>query len=87
MDSKVSVCSLPQAASKLIATLGLSVIVANADYAYEVMKDYDGVKFADVSDYEAWGKSIIEVCESNKRYKPLSQTRKSDWGYFFDLIK
>ena len=51
------------------------------------MKDYDGVKFADVSDYEVWGKSIIEVCESNKRYKPLSQTRKSDWGYFFDLIK
>ena len=69
------------------AALGLSVIVANADYAYEVMKDYDGVKFADVSDYEVWGKSIIEVCESNKRYKPLSQTRKSDWGYFFDLIK
>ena len=69
------------------ATLGLPVIVANADYAHEVMKDYDGVKFADVFDYEAWEKSIVEVCGNNKRYSPLPQTRKSEWGYFFDLIK
>lgn len=68
------------------ATFGLPVLTADVDYAHEVMKDYDGVKYADVHDYEAWAKNIIDVCENHKRYNPLSQERKSDWELFFNLI-
>lgn len=67
--------------------LGLPIIAANVDYAHEVIRDYDGVKYADVHDYEAWARNIIELCENCERFNPLSQERKSDWKHFFDLIK
>lgn len=68
------------------AAFGLPVFVANVDYAHEVLNDYDGVVYTDVHDYKAWAKNIIEFKVNNKRYKPLPQDRKSDWGRFFDLI-
>lgn len=69
------------------ATFGIPVFSADVDYAHEVLKDYEGVKFADVHDYDAWARGISELCETNKRFNFLSQDRKSDWVSFFDLLK
>lgn len=68
------------------AALGVPILAADVDYAYEVLKDYEGVRYTNVHNYEAWAKNIVEFGMNNKRYMPLQQERKSDWRYFFDLI-
>lgn len=69
------------------AAFGIPVLAADVDYAHEVLKNYEGVRYAGVYDYEAWVKNIIEFGMKSKRYKPLPQDQKSDWGRFFDLMK
>ncbi|CDC52025.1 glycosyltransferase [Bacteroides finegoldii] len=69
------------------AAFGLPVLAADVDYAHEVLKDYEGVRYIDVFDYEGWARNIIEFGMNKKRYRPLPQNRESDWGRFFDLIK
>lgn len=69
------------------AAFGLPVLAANVDYAHEVLRNYEGVRYIDVYDYEDWAKGIMSFGMNDKRYKPLPQDRESDWGRFFDLMK
>ena len=47
------------------AAFGLPVLAADVDYAHEVLKDYEGVRYIDVFDYEGWARKIkndIDLC-------------------------
>lgn len=68
------------------AATGLSIIVADTDYAHNVMRNYSGAKYIAAYDYKTWGKSIAQACINIKRHKPLSQNKESDWVYFFSLV-
>lgn len=69
------------------AAFGLPIIVADLDYAHEVLKDYEGAFYVESYNYQLWAKMIESVCMDIKYYKPLSQQGKSSWNSFFDLIE
>ena len=69
------------------AAFGLPVLAANIDYAHEVLGDYEGAIYIDVHNAKAWAEKIKEVGKNDRRYKPLSQDRNSDWKYFFSIIR
>ena len=67
------------------AAFGLPIIVANLDYAVEVMGDYDGVRFVECYNYEKWAAEIERVCSVPQKYQPM-EPKVSSWKDFFALI-
>lgn len=68
------------------ASFGIPVLAADKDYAHEVLNGYEGAFFIETHDFEAWAEMIKRVIDTKEKYRPLSQNRKSDWSYFFELI-
>lgn len=68
------------------ASLGTPIIAADFDYAYNVLKGYDGVTFLNYLDYEKWAIEIKNICESNKRIIPLLRNDFPNWDDFFSLL-
>lgn len=69
------------------AAFGIPVLAADVDYAHEVMREYEGAIFTGIHDYEIWAENMKNVVENKRRFTPLVQNRKSDWGVFFELLK
>lgn len=64
---------------------GLPIIASDLDYAHEVLDEYQGVVYADCSDYKLWAKAIEHICLCSQKYKPLPP-KESSWKGFFKLI-
>lgn len=64
---------------------GLPIVVSNIPYAKEVISSYEGAKFINPYDYEAWAKAIESLCLGPKKYLPLEENN-STWPQFFQLI-
>lgn len=69
------------------ARFGLPIIVADLDYAHEVLKNYDGVSFVQCKDYKCWAKLIKNSVLKKMHYSSLVPSKTSDWDIFFDIIK
>lgn len=69
------------------ATLGTAILVANQDYAHEVLAGYDGVSYIDIHNIDVWAKEIKKNCQIQRKFEPLVQNRKTEWGVLFDIIK
>lgn len=68
------------------ATMGKAIVVADKDYAREVLLDYSGVTFLPFDAYEQWAEEIVKLYRTYKTFAPIKQ-RESSWGEFFKLIK
>ena len=69
------------------ASFGMPILAAEADYAREVMGDYEGVKFLDHKDSKLWAENIIDVYNKRIKYTPYNIHYETSWKDFFGLIE
>lgn len=68
------------------ATFGLPVLVADVDYAHDVIKKYEGAIYISTYDYGAWAEAIKLLLHRKKIYSPLLRKQLSEWRIFRDLL-
>ena len=68
------------------ASFGIPILVADINYAREVIGSYEGVKFLDYKDSKLWAENIIELYSNRIKYKPYNVNYKTSWKDFFELI-
>ena len=69
------------------ASFGMPILAAEADYAREVMGDYEGVKFLDHKDAKIWAENIIDLYNKRIKYAPYNIHYETSWKDFFKLIE
>jgi len=69
------------------ASFGIPILVADINYAREVIGSYKGVKFLDYKNPKIWAENIIDLYNKRIKYKPYSINYKTSWKDFFKLIE
>ena len=69
------------------ASFGKTILVADLEYAREVIGGYQGAHFVPLHNPKAWGESIISLANKNINYESFSpQDTLNSWSVFFNLI-
>lgn len=68
------------------AMTGLPIIAADLPYSREVLNGYEGVRFVDHKDPEAWAKEIDKL-EKGVRFKPFDISDRKGWPELINSIK
>jgi len=66
---------------------GMPILVADMNYAREVIGDYEGARFLNYRDSKLWAENIIDLYNKRPKYKPYSINYKTCWKDFFELIE
>lgn len=69
------------------ASLGTSVIANDMEYVHEVLKDYRGVSYVSVHDYDQWAEEMISCCKEKKRFTPYQAPKDDSWKRLIDYIR
>lgn len=67
------------------SAFGLPILASDLDYAHEVTKGYEGVKFVHPKQYDEWADNIMTFCRNKSTYRSL-KFDKSEWPKVFDVI-
>lgn len=67
------------------ATMGKAILVADENYAREVLAGYGGATFLRYDDYAGWADEIIRRCRNYEEYTAIEQ-KESSWNKFFELV-
>ena len=68
------------------ANFGMPILVADMNYAREVMGDYEGVKFLNYKDSKLWAENTIDLYNKRIKYTPYNIKHNTSWKDFFKLI-
>lgn len=69
------------------ASFQKNIICANEEYAKEVLKEYEGVKYVNSKDVEGWRNAILESFNQDQNsYRFRYNSEEDTWGELFGLI-
>lgn len=69
------------------ASLGMPVIANDMEYVHEVLKDYLGVCYVPIHDYDKWAEKMKLCCQEKKRFIPYQVPKYDSWKRLIDFIR
>jgi len=69
------------------AYFGLPIITSDLPYAKEAISGYNGVRFVEYNDPNAWANEIIDVYQNRNKYLQFKVNNGDTWSDMFRLIR
>lgn len=70
------------------AYFGLPILVADLDYAHEILKDYQGANYVTFNDIDLWATAIKDLSKNNQKVESLKKNSSNNsWNDFLELSK